>query len=231
MLMQDVRSVSGQAEYRSKNTNMNSGLQNRIVVTVVVGIMAVAAHAAATGAAPTGLEKATFAGGCFWCMQPPFRKLPGVVKVTAGYTGGHVSDPGYEQVSSGGTGHAESVEVIFDPQKISYRKLLDVFWHNVDPTQRDRQFCDVGDQYRSAIFYHSPRQERAAEASLDALKASSRFAGKTLYTQIVAAGPFYAAEEYHQNYAQKHPLRYRFYRWNCGRDQRLKQVWGQAPEH
>ena len=210
---------------------MHSALRNLVLAIVVLGVTASLAYAAPTPPAPTGLEKATFAGGCFWCMQPPFQRLPGVVKVTAGYTGGHVADPGYEQVSAGGTGHAESVEVLFDPHKISYRKLLDVFWHNIDPTQHDRQFCDIGNQYRSAIFYHSPQQQREAEASLDALKASSRFAGKTLYTQIVPAGPFYAAEEYHQNYAQKHPLRYRFYRWNCGRDQRLEKVWGQAPEH
>lgn len=216
----------------SLNTNNTVlALRHRIVAIVALGVTLIAAQAAPTPPAPEGLQKATFAGGCFWCMQPPFQKLKGVVKVTAGYTGGHVPDPGYEQVSAGATGHAESVEVVFDPRKISYRKLLDVFWHNIDPTEKDRQFCDVGNQYRSAIFYHTPQQKSEAEASLDALKHSARFAGKTLYTQIVPAGPFYAAEEYHQNYAQKNPLRYHFYRWNCGRDQRLKQVWGHAPQH
>lgn len=187
--------------------------------------------AAPTSAASDGLHKATFAGGCFWCMQPPFEHLKGVSKVTAGYTGGHVKDPSYEQVSAGGTGDAESVEVIFDPDKISYAKLLDVFWHNVDPTQQGRQFCDVGDQYRSAIFTHSDAQMREAEAFKARLQKSDRFAGQKLYTQIVSARPFYAAETYHQDYARKYPVRYKLYRWNCGRDQRLKEVWGKSPEH
>ncbi len=206
-------------------------LQQLIAGFTIAGLATIAIAGTATPPAPQGTAKATFAGGCFWCMEPPFERLDGVVKVTAGYTGGDLVNPTYEQVSAGGTGHAESVEVIYDPRKVSYDTLLNVFWHNVDPTQHDRQFCDVGDQYRTAIFYHSDQQKAEAEASRRKLEASLRFKGKTLYTQIVPAGPFYAAEDYHQDYARKNPIRYKFYRWNCGRDQRLEQVWGQAPAH
>jgi peptide-methionine (S)-S-oxide reductase len=177
------------------------------------------------GAAATKLEKATFAGGCFWCMVPPFEGLPGVVSVTSGYTGGHKKNPTYEEVSSGTTGHAESVQIVYDPTKIGYGKLLDVFWHNVDPTVKDRQFCDVGAQYRTAIFYHTEEQKRLAEESKEALEHSGRLDGQ-IYTEIVPATEFYKAEEYHQDYYKKNPVRYKFYRWNCGRDQRLKEIWG-----
>ncbi len=177
---------------------------------------------AATG---PGLEKATFAGGCFWCMEPAFDKLQGVKSVISGYTGGHKPNPTYEEVSSGTTGHAESVEITYDPSVISYSKLLDVFWHNIDPTVKDRQFCDVGSQYRSAIFYHSEEQKRLAEASKKALEQSKRFPGP-IYTEIVASTTFYPAEEYHQKYYQKNPIRYKYYRYSCGRDQRLKELWG-----
>ncbi len=187
--------------------------------------------ASQTPAVPDGLHKATFAGGCFWCMEPPFERLDGVVTVTAGYTGGDIKNPTYEQVSAGGTGHAEAIEVVFDPKKVSYRELLDVFWHNVDPTQQNRQFCDVGDQYRSAIFYHSDHQKQLALDSKSELQQSERFASKQLYTQLVSAGPFYPAEQYHQDYAKKNPVRYKFYHWNCGRAQRLEEVWGRAPTH
>jgi peptide-methionine (S)-S-oxide reductase len=172
------------------------------------------------------LETATFAGGCFWCMEPPFDKLDGVVATTAGYTGGHKANPTYHEVSAGGTGHAEAVEVLFDPARISYRKLLEVFWHNIDPTTPNRQFCDHGDQYRTAIFYHNEHQRRLAEASKRALEKNKPFAGP-IVTEITAAGPFYPAEEYHQDYYKKNPWRYKFYRYNCGRDQRLRQLWGQ----
>jgi peptide-methionine (S)-S-oxide reductase len=175
----------------------------------------------------SGLEKATFAGGCFWCMEAPFDKMDGVVSVTAGYTGGQKKEPTYEEVSSGGTGHAESVEIIFDPKRISYSKLLDIFWHNIDPTVKDRQFCDVGHQYRSAIFYHNEEQKALAEDSKKALEKSKRFAGP-IYTEIVPASTFYPAEEYHQHYYKKNPIRYKFYRYNCGRDERLKELWGKA---
>jgi len=176
------------------------------------------------------LAKATFAGGCFWCMEPPFDKLNGVVSTTSGYTGGNKTDPTYEEVSSGATGHAESVEVLYDPAKISYERLLDVFWHNVDPTTRDREFCDTGHQYRTAIFYHDETQKRLAEESKAALERSKPFKDP-IVTEIVAAGRFYPAEEYHQDYYKKNPVRYKFYRYNCGRDQRLEQLWGKAPAH
>ena len=172
------------------------------------------------------LEKATFAGGCFWCMEPPFDRLEGVVSVTSGYTGGQKKDPSYEEVSSGTTGHTESVEVIFDPVKISYAKLLDVFWHNIDPTVKDRQFCDTGSQYRTAIFYHNEEQKKLAEQSKKTLS-DSKLLKAPVYTEITPASTFYKAEEYHQKYYKKNPVRYNFYRWNCGRDQRLKEIWGE----
>ncbi len=187
--------------------------------------------AAPTPAAPAGFEKATFAGGCFWCMETPFRGLAGVISVASGYIGGTVVDASYEQVSNGGTGHAEAVEIVFDPKKISYIKLLEIFWANIDPTVANQQFCDRGDQYRSAIFTHTPEQAAAAAASKAKWQADKRFAGRTIYTEIAPASAFYAAEEYHQNYAQKNPTRYKYYRWNCGRDQRLEAIWGSAPAH
>ena len=170
-------------------------------------------------------EKATFAGGCFWCMEHPFDQLEGVLSVTVGYTGGQKKDPTYEEVSSGTTGHAESVQIVYDPAKITYAKLLDVFWHNIDPTVQNQQFCDVGNQYRTAIFYHNEEQKRLTEESKKALEKSGRFKGP-IYTEIVPASEFYPAEEYHQHYYKKNPIRYKFYRYNCGRDQRLQEVWG-----
>lgn len=178
-------------------------------------------------AAAPKLETADFAGGCFWCMEPAFDKLPGVVSVTAGYTGGHVQNPTYQQVSAGGTGHAEAVQVVFDPARISYARLLDVFWHNIDPTATDRQFCDVGHQYRSAIFVANSEQRRLAEESRKALEKNKPFKGE-IVTTIEPAGPFYRAEEYHQHYYRKNPLRYSFYRTTCGRDRRLRELWGSA---
>jgi peptide-methionine (S)-S-oxide reductase len=170
-------------------------------------------------------ETATFAGGCFWCMEPPFDELPGVISTTSGYTGGQKKDPTYEEVSAGITGHTESVEVVFDPAKITYARLLEVYWKNIDPTVANRQFCDSGTQYRSAIFYHGDEQKRLAEASKKALDDSGRFK-KPVVTQIVAAGPFYRAEEYHQDYYKKNPLRFKYYKYGCGREQRLKELWG-----
>ena len=171
------------------------------------------------------LKVATFAGGCFWCMEPPFDKVDGVTATTSGYTGGHTVNPTYEQVSSGTTGHAESLQVTYDPARVSYEKLLEVYWHNIDPLARDRQFCDAGEQYRSAIFYHDEEQKRLAEASRQALEQSGRFK-QPIVTQIVPAGPFYPAEDYHQDYYKKNPIRYKFYRYGCGRDQRLQELWG-----
>lgn len=187
-----------------------------------------AVAAASNGAEPAAggrQAKATFAGGCFWCMEPPYEKIPGVISVTSGYTGGHGKNPTYEDVSSGGTGHAEAVQVVYDPGKVSYRALLDVFWHNIDPTVKDRQFCDVGSQYRTAIFYHDGEQKREAEASRAELERSKPFR-EGIVTEIVPASEFYPAEEYHQGYHRKNPLRYQYYRAACGRDARLKQLWG-----
>lgn len=171
------------------------------------------------------LEKATFAGGCFWCMEPPFDKLDGVISTTSGYCGGKEKNPTYKQVSAGETGHAEAVEILYDPSRISYAELLDVFWRNVDPTQKDGQFADTGAQYRTAIFYHNEEQRRLAETSKKELGNSGRFS-KEIVTEIVAATPFYRAEEYHQDYYKKNPLRYKFYRYGSGRDDYLVRKWG-----
>lgn len=187
--------------------------------------MALALAAASTATVARAAEKgeAIFAGGCFWCVEADFDKVDGVISTTSGYTGGHTANPTYEQVSHGGTGHAESVEIVYDPAKVSYKKLLDVFWHDIDPLAKDRQFCDHGDQYRSAIFYHDEEQRALAEASK--AEVEKRFK-QPVATQIVPAGPFYKAEEYHQDYYMKNPIRYKFYRFNCGRDARLEELWG-----
>jgi peptide-methionine (S)-S-oxide reductase len=178
---------------------------------------------AAVQAQPAQAATAIFAGGCFWCLEADFEKLPGVLKAESGYTGGDLKNPTYEQVSHGGTGHAESVRVYYDPQKVAYPQLLEYFWHHIDPTVQDRQFCDVGAQYRTAIFYQDQAQRETAEASLAALQKSGRFAH--IYTEVVPAGTFYVAEDYHQDYYKKNPIRYRFYRKSCGRDARVEQVW------
>ncbi|HUL96580.1 MAG TPA: peptide-methionine (S)-S-oxide reductase MsrA [Usitatibacter sp.] len=185
---------------------------------------------AAPSGAPPGQAVAIFAGGCFWCMQGPFDDLPGVSKTIAGYTGGRTVNPTYYDVSSGTTGHAESVEVIYDPSKVTYEKLLDVYWHNVDPTVKDQQFCDHGTQYRTAIFYTDEAQRRAAEESKAALDRSKPFK-EPIVTQIAMAGAFYPAEEYHQDYYKKNPVKYHVYRTGCGRDARLKQLWGDKAGH
>lgn len=171
---------------------------------------------------------ATFAGGCFWCMQPPFDSTKGVIKTIAGYTGGAAVNPSYEQVSEGRTGHAELVEVIFDPALVTYKELLQIYWHNVDPLVKDRQFCDSGHQYRTAIFYHGDEQKQLAEDLKKEIEAKFKL---PVETEIVAASAFYPAEDYHQEYHKKNPVRYKFYRWNCGRDQRLKQLWGADAGH
>ena len=172
-------------------------------------------------------ETATFAGGCFWCMEPPYEKLPGVVSVVSGYIGGTKADPTYEEVSAGGTGHAEAVRIVYNPRKISYPQLLEVFWRNVDPTTPNAQFCDVGDQYRSAIFYHDESQRKAAETSKRAVERKKTFK-EPVVTEIAPATRFYPAEEYHQDYHRKNPIRYKYYRHRCGRDQRLRQLWGES---
>jgi peptide-methionine (S)-S-oxide reductase len=183
-----------------------------------------------TVTAATNLEKATFAGGCFWCMEHPFDQIPGVVSVTSGYTGGEKINPTYEEVSAGGTGHAESVQVVYDPSKVTYDKLLNVYWHNIDPTTRDRQFCDSGHQYRSAIFYHNEEQHRLALQSKAQLEKTKPFK-EPIVTEIVPATEFYPAEDYHQHYYKKNPIRYKFYRTSCGRDRRLKELWGDEAGH
>ena len=205
---------------------------SRFLAIVLLSLVAWSATYAQTPAAkqvPTTTAKATFAGGCFWCMEAPFDKLDGVISTTSGYTGGHRKNPTYQEVSGGGTGHAEAVQVLYDPKKVSYAKLLDVFWHNIDPTVKDRQFCDSGTQYRSGIFYHGEEQKREADASKTQLDKTKPFKA-AIVTEITPATEFYPAEDYHQDYYLKNPVRYKFYRSGCGRDARLKEIWGKAPE-
>ncbi len=190
-------------------------------------LAAIALPAFGQGTQSPALAKATFAGGCFWCMEADFDKVAGVVSTTSGYIGGRSPNPTYEQVSGGGTGYAEAVEIVYDPRKVSYEKLLEVFWVNVDPTVKDRQFCDVGSQYRTGIFVHDEAQRRAAEASKAALEKRKPFKAP-IVTPIETATTFYPAEEYHQDYYRKNPVRYNFYRSGCGRDARLKELWGNA---
>jgi len=178
-------------------------------------------------AMPTdGLAVATFAGGCFWCIEADFEKLPGVLAAESGYTGGRTANPSYEQVSAGNTGHTEAIRVSYDPQRLSYPQLLDYFWRHIDPTVRNRQFCDVGTQYRSGIYWQNEAERKAAESSRDALLASGKL--PHIETEIVAATTFYPAEEYHQDYYKKNPIRYAYYRQGCGRDARVKQIWGSS---
>ncbi|MEM7542261.1 MAG: peptide-methionine (S)-S-oxide reductase MsrA [Pseudomonadota bacterium] len=184
------------------------------------------AKAGADPGARARVELATFAGGCFWCMEPPFDKLDGVVATTAGFMGGHLVDPTYKQVSAGNSGHIEVVQVAYDPRVVTYETLLRVYWRNIDPTNPDGQFCDVGGQYRSAIFFHNEEQRSAAQKSIRALAEHRPFA-EPIATELLDAAVFYPAEAYHQDYYQKNPLRYRFYRYRCGRDARLTEVWGE----
>ena len=171
------------------------------------------------------LGKAYFAGGCFWCMEEAFENVEGVLSVTSGYMGGTVANPSYEEVSAGRTGHAESVEVVYDPARVSYQKLLDAFWRNVDPITPNAQFCDHGSQYRSAIFFQTDEEKRASDISKQVIEQSKRFK-EPIVTQIVMASQFYPAEEYHQDFYKKNPVRYHAYRAGCGRDARLKEIWG-----
>jgi peptide-methionine (S)-S-oxide reductase len=180
-----------------------------------------AADQAATDGAKPGLQKATLAAGCFWCVEADFDKLKGVVSTISGYTGGRGANPTYEQVSRGGTGHVEAVEIVFDPKVVTFEQLLDHFWKNVDPFVARRQFCDVGDQYRPEIFVHDAAQRAAAEASRKRMQ--TRFK-QVIVVEISDAQPFYKAEEYHQDYYKKNPLQYRYYRWSCGRDARLEEI-------
>jgi peptide-methionine (S)-S-oxide reductase len=200
------------------------------VAAVIAGGIAVVSATEQTSETPPisqGLARATFAGGCFWCMEPPFDKLDGVISTTSGYTGGEQRNPTYQQVAGGATTHAEAVEIVYDPSKISYSELLDVFWMNVDPLTRDRQFCDGGKQYRTAIFFHGEAQARLARDTKQQLDDSGRF-DQPVVTEIVEATEFWAAEEYHQDYYMKNPIRYKFYRYGCGRDTRLDELWGEG---
>lgn len=196
--------------------------------SVVLGLMV--ALAAPALAQQQKLDKAAFAGGCFWCTEADFDKVEGVISTTSGYIGGKTANPTYESVSAGNTGHAEAVQIVYDPSKVSYSKLVEHFWRTIDPTVKDRQFCDAGSSYRSAIFVHDADQRAIAEASKKALEKSKPFR-EPIVTEIVNATTFYPAEGYHQDYYMKNPVRYKFYRYNCGRDARLKQLWGdQAPQ-
>jgi peptide-methionine (S)-S-oxide reductase len=184
----------------------------------------------ATSATPTTTAKAIFAGGCFWCVESDFDKVPGVLSTTSGYTGGKTANPSYEQVSKNTTGHAEVVEVVYDPAKVSYARLVEHFWRTIDPTVKDQQFCDRGSPYRSAIFAQDAVQLKIAQDSRAALDKTKPFK-EPIVTEILLASTFYPAEEYHQNYYQKNPVRYKYYRTSCGRDARLKQLWGNQAAH
>ncbi len=198
--------------------------RSRFAVALVGLMLGVALTATAARPADGGKKTATatFAGGCFWCMVHPFDELPGVLSVTSGYTGGHKANPTYEEVSAGGTGHVEAVQIIYDPARISYEKLLIVFWHNVGPLDGTGQFCDRGSTYRSVIFYHNEEQKRRSEQSKTTIEKQHI---QPIVTEIRPASTFYAAEDYHQDYYKKNPLRYKYYRYSCGRDQRLEQLW------
>lgn len=191
---------------------------------VMLGVVLVATAAEPVSKGKTATATAVFAGGCFWCMEPPYDKLPGVAATTSGYSGGSKADPTYEQVSAGDTGHIEVIRVSYDPKQIGYEKLLEVFWRNVDPLDQGGQFCDRGSTYTTAIFYQNEEQRKIAERSKAAIE---KKLGKPVVTTIRPAVAFYPAEDYHQDYYQKNPLRYKYYRYSCGRDQRLEQLWGQ----
>lgn len=209
-----------------------------VLLAAAAGFFAASSYAADVGVGkgidvPDGHAVATFAGGCFWCVEPPFDKMKGVVSTTSGYTQGKTVDPTYEEVCSEKTGHCEAVQVVYDPKQVKYEDLLTTFWHNIDPTDRRGQFCDKGDSYRSGIYYHTAAQKAAAEKSAKEVEKelSKLLNGEPVATEIVAAKPFYLAEEYHQDYPAKNPIRYRFYRLGCGRDARLEAVWGDKAGH
>ena len=203
---------------------------NGLRVMAAALLLGLAGWSPAQTAAPAATARAIFAGGCFWCVESDFDKVEGVLSTTSGYTGGTAPNPTYEQVSSKRTGHAEVVEVVFDPAKVSYEKLVEHFWRSIDPTTKDRQFCDVGSPYRSAIFAVDAAQLQVAQASRAALEKSKPFK-EPIVTEIVLAGAFYPAEAYHQDYYKKNPLRYQYYRTSCGRDARVKQLWGAQAAH
>ena len=200
-------------------------------LTAAIAVLAVTVHAQSRQLEPTPSYSgpgatAIFAGGCFWCVEQDFEKLHGVLEVESGYTAGWTENPSYESVSHGNTGHAEAVKVHYDPEKISYGQLVEYFWRHIDPTVKDRQFCDTGTPYRSGIYWQNEAERKAAESSRDALLASGKL--PRIETEIAAATPFYPAEEYHQDYYKKNPIRYAYYRQGCGRDARVKQIWGSS---
>jgi peptide-methionine (S)-S-oxide reductase len=188
-------------------------------------VLVTASFLASAADAGDGKASAIFAGGCFWCLEADFEKLPGVVEVESGYTAGRTNNPSYEAVSAGHTGHAEAVRVFYDPKKVSYAQLVAYFWHHIDPTVKDRQFCDAGNQYRSGIYWQNEAEHKVAEDSRDSLLKSARF--PVIYTEVLPATTFWPAEEYHQDYYKKNPIRYSYYRSGCGRDARVQQVWGE----
>lgn len=201
-----------------------------VVVTVAAAMAQSRPEKPAAAAPGRPLATATLAGGCFWCVEADFDKIDGVISTTSGYIGGRKANPTYQEVSAGGTGHTEAVQIVFDPSRVSYRTLVDRFWTTIDPTVKDQQFCDVGSQYRSGIFFHDEEQRREAEASKAAIEKSKPFK-QPIVTEITMATTFYPAEEYHQDYYLKNPIRYRYYRTGCGRDARLKQLWGDKAGH
>ena len=194
--------------------NIQHALKTFTLALLLIGTTAAVQAATAT---------AVFAGGCFWCIEKDFAALPGVVAVESGYTAGKTTNPTYESVSAGGTGHTEAVRVVYDPAKVSYPQLVDYFWRHIDPTVKDRQFCDVGSQYRSGIYWGNETERKVIESSRDALIKSGRF--KTIHTELAGASPFYLAEDYHQDYYKKNTVRYNYYRLSCGRDARVKELW------
>ena len=198
----------------------------KLFTTAIAGIVAVLALTSGTTFAQSATPSATaiFAGGCFWCVEADFEKLPGVLGAESGYTGGKSANPTYKTIGAGGTGHTEAVRVTYDPSKVTYASLLEFFWKHIDPTVKDQQFCDVGDQYRSAIYYDSEDQRAVIEASKTAILKAGKV--KIIYTEIAKASTFYIAEDYHQDYYKKNPVRYSYYRNGCGRDARLAQIWG-----
>ena len=213
---------------------MKTGAMSLICIAAISGAFMLAGvqaqNTASSGSDAVTLDslpRATFAGGCFWCMEGPFDKLEGVKVTTSGYIGGHKTDPTYKQVSAGGTGHTEAVQIIYDPAEVSYEELLDVFWVNHDPTEADGQFCDKGSQYRPGVFYHDEEQKLAAEASRQDVQKSRTF-DEPVVTEITMADTFYPAEDYHQDYYTRNPVRYNMYRFGCGRDRRLEQLWGKS---
>lgn len=213
---------------------MKAALTTTIAVVAACGALLIAGVQAQNSTASDSaaemwndLPRATFAGGCFWCMEGPFDVLEGVKSTTSGYIGGHTDNPTYKQVSSGGTGHTEAVQIIYDPSQVSYEELLEVFWVNHDPTEADGQFCDKGSQYRPGVFYHDDDQKLAAEASREQIEQNKTF-DEPVVTEITMAGTFYPAEDYHQDYYTRNPIRYKMYRYGCGRDRRLVELWGDS---